>query len=289
MKFAVIDIGSLSVRSLLWEDGRARSRTGEDTALSEGLALSGNLSRSAMERTAEAVARFARLARQAGAEKTYAFATEAVRSAKNGADFVMLVKNACGLDTHVLTGEEEAAAGLCGALGQADGGIVDVGGASTEITVRSRGSVVYSRSLPLGAVRLYDLCGEDEEGAVRCAAEYAARLGRVPAAAFSAVGGTATGLASAALGQKTYSDEGVDGYFLSAKELRSVRDRLSEMGEEGRRREYGMSARRAKVICCGATLLLEFEKYLGIDGFTLSVAGNTDGYARMVEAGEVRR
>src|SRR5699024_9599679 len=128
MKYAVIDIGSNSVRLLLWADGRSIYKKIETTRLGGGLSQTGRQSEAAIRRTADAVAAFAREAAREGAEKTAAFATAAVRSAENGRDFVRFVRAECGVDVDVISGEREAALGLAGALGGRDGGIVDVGG-----------------------------------------------------------------------------------------------------------------------------------------------------------------
>lgn len=58
MKYAVIDIGSNSVRLLLWADGHTLCKKVNTTRLAEGLTFTGKLSREAMERTAAAIAGF---------------------------------------------------------------------------------------------------------------------------------------------------------------------------------------------------------------------------------------
>lgn len=135
MKYAVIDIGSNSVRLLLWADGSALYKKKSTTRLGEGLSLTGSLSQAAMQRSAEAVCRFAEEGRAAGA-RVLAFATAAVRRASNGAEFVARVLDACGVRIDVLSGEREAEAGLAGALRGEDGAVIDIGGASTEVIVQ---------------------------------------------------------------------------------------------------------------------------------------------------------
>ena len=108
MQYAVIDIGSNSVRLMFVADGKVLYKTLNTTRLGEGLAVSPYLREEAMARTALAVADFFYRAKDEGAEIVYAFATAAVRSAKNGADFVSLVKEKCGLSVEVVSGETEA-------------------------------------------------------------------------------------------------------------------------------------------------------------------------------------
>ena len=104
-KTAIIDIGSNSVRLMLTAGGKVLYKTLNTTRLGEGIASSPLLKESAIVRTADAVAEFAARARAEGAEEVRAFATAAVRSAENGADFVARVKARCGLGVEVLSGE----------------------------------------------------------------------------------------------------------------------------------------------------------------------------------------
>ena len=193
MQYAVIDIGSNSVRLMFVADGKVLYKTLKTTRLGEGLAVSPYLREEAMARTALAVADFFYRAKDEGAEIVYAFATAAVRSAKNGADFVSLVKEKCGLSVEVVSGETEAEIGVLGALGEKDGAVVDVGGASTEIVVRKEGVFVYKKSVDVGVVRLKDLCGRNKDALQSIADEKASVFGEVPvnaaAAALSAVAG----------------------------------------------------------------------------------------------------
>ena len=60
MKYAVIDIGSNSVRLLLWADGSALYKKKSTTRLGEGLSLTGALSQAAMQRSAVSTTPFER-------------------------------------------------------------------------------------------------------------------------------------------------------------------------------------------------------------------------------------
>lgn len=123
MKISVMDIGSNSVRLMIMSDGKTLLKTLNTTRLGEKIADSGMLSDGAMRRTVNAVLQFKQLSETNGAEKIYAFATAAVRSAKNGYVFVDKVKRDCDIDIDVISGEEEAKIGIIGAIGENDGGI----------------------------------------------------------------------------------------------------------------------------------------------------------------------
>ena len=277
MKYAVIDIGSNSVRLMLWADGPLYKSICT-TRLAEGLAHSGVLSQDAMERTCRAVLSFAREGERVGA-RVLAFATAAVRSAANGAAFCkMLLERGVAVD--VISGEREAELGLLGALGGAPGGgIVDLGGASTEICVRAEGKTAFSVSLPVGAVRLLDRCGQDAALLRRAVDEATAAVARmtVPGKLY-AIGGTASTLACMRLALPAYDASRLNGAGLPADWLHDTAERLLLLGVEERKAIAGMDARRADVIA-GATLLLaSIADRLGCESLYFSDADNLEGY-----------
>ena len=107
-RYAVIDVGSNSVRLMFVADGKVLYKRLNTTRLSEGLASSSVLKEEAIERTAKAVASFYETAKNEGAETAFVFATAAGRAASNGQAFVERVKTLCGLTVEVISGETEA-------------------------------------------------------------------------------------------------------------------------------------------------------------------------------------
>ena len=153
MKTGIIDVGSNSVRLAIMADGKTLFKTLATTRLGEGLSVTGAMTPAAIGRTVNAIAGFSAQAKAEGAEKVYVFATAAVRSASNRDEFLNAAHRA-GITVEVISGIEEAKIGLLGALKGRDGGIIDVGGASTEVTVQSGGKLLYSKSVNIGTVRL---------------------------------------------------------------------------------------------------------------------------------------
>ena len=179
-RFAVIDVGSNSVRLMFVADGKVLYKTLATTRLGEGLASSKTLLPAAISRSAKAVSDFYFQAKAEGAEEVYAFATAAVRSAENGRDFLLAVKTLCPLEIEILSGEEEGEVGILGALGNADGGVIDVGGASAEIAVRKLGRTVYKKSVDVGIVRLKDKCGTNKQALTLFSEEKIKEYGTLP-------------------------------------------------------------------------------------------------------------
>ena len=280
MKISAIDVGSNSVRLMVMADGKTLYKQLETTRLSEGLASSGLLKPEAIERTARAVQLFAAAAELNGAGTPFVFATAAVRSSKNGADFVKRVKQLTGIDVDVLSGEEEAACGIAGALRGEDGGIIDLGGASTEIILQKDGRVEYSKSVNIGTVRLFDIAGQNAAGLQRAIDEKLADYGSLSLKGWDiyGIGGTATSLAALFHGLDRYDPKVVDGTYLSAAWLGGEAQKLLALTPEERKQLRGMDVRRADVIAGGCLLLYSILSRFCADGLTVSESDNLEGY-----------
>lgn len=278
-KIAVIDIGSNSVRLMTWADGKTLYKRLSTTRLGEGIAHSSVLRKDAILRTAEAVAQYCRDAEKEGAEKICAFATAAVRTAKNGREFCAQVKRLCNLETDVVSGEEEAQLALEGVLSGGDGGIIDIGGASTEVCFRKEGKIMFTVSLPVGAVRLYDECGEEKARLLSVISEKLRPLaGKKAVAPVYAVGGTATTVAAVLLGLKEYDAARVQNYEMTADAVSVCADNLLFLPKERRMELAGMDIRRADIIAGGALLLSEVIKALSLPKIAVSDRDNLEGY-----------
>ena len=279
-RFAVIDIGSNSVRLVFVADGKVLYKSLHTTRLGEGLAKNPTLLPAAIQRTAQAVADFYDQARKDGAETINAFATAAVRTAENRATFLHSVQQLCGLQIEVVSGEEEAELGILGALGKTDGTVLDIGGASTEIVVKSGGELVYKKSLDIGVVRLKDRCGRDVNAIKELAKKAAIEYGAIPKTQiFCGIGGTATTLAAQHLGLLTYDSKRITGTEISLSEIQKLTDKLSSMSVEEIAALPCMPKGRADVIVGGAILLSTLMDELGFTLLTVSDKDNLEGYA----------
>ena len=280
MKYAVIDIGSNSVRLMLLANGKVLYKRLNTTRLGEGLASSLLLKKEAMERTANAVTAFYQTAKNEGAQKTYAFATAAVRTAENGGEFVERVKEICELEVEVVSGEKEAELGIVGALGNGDGAVIDMGGASCELVVKKDGKLVYKKSVNIGVVRLKDECGTDKIKLAHAATRAANEYGVIPKIkAVHAIGGTATTLGALVLGLTDYDGEKVTGTEIKTEKLQKMADKLLDMPIEEIASLPCMPAGRADVIAGGAFALATIMQKLGIEKMIVSDRDNLEGYA----------
>ena len=280
MKISAIDVGSNSVRLMVMADGKTLYKQLDTTRLAEGLAQSGVLKPEAIERTARAVQLFAAAAELNGAGTPHVFATAAVRSSKNGADFVARVKALTGIDVDVLSGEEEAACGILGALRGRDGGIIDLGGASTEITLQQGGKTLYSKSVNIGTVRLFDMAGQDRSALQAAIDNSLNGYGSLSLDGkdIYGIGGTATSLAALYHELEKYDSKVVEGTVLTREWLCAEAEKLLSLTVEERRALRGMEPRRADVIAGGCLLMYSILNRFNADRITVSESDNLEGY-----------
>jgi exopolyphosphatase / guanosine-5'-triphosphate,3'-diphosphate pyrophosphatase len=162
MLCAAVDIGSNTTRVLVAEPAEGQLRSVMDqrayTQLSKASRDNGRIDAKKVAEVAEVVATQVRLADELGAEAIRIVATAAIREAANSSEVVEEISRECGLPVEVLSEHEEGRLAFLGAtraLGhpvEGEIGVVDVGGASTEITLGSlTGGVREVRSFRIGS------------------------------------------------------------------------------------------------------------------------------------------
>ena len=277
MKYGVIDVGSNSVRLMISDGVCTHSKTVKTTQLAKGF-VNDLLQTQDIERTAQAVSFFYEFATAEKVDEIYVFATAAVRKAENKRLFLDRVKFLCGIDVDVISGETEAVLGCFGALNGQSGGVIDVGGASTEISVYDNDKKLYGKSVYVGAVSATDVCGQDRQKATQFIQKKMKVYGFVPKTNFYAIGGTATSLAALMQELDPYDPSKTDGYVINISELEKVVGKLFSLPIEGRTKLKGLQPSRAEVIANGALIVTEIMKMIWINEITVSEKDNLEGY-----------
>lgn len=292
---AIIDIGSNSIKLLVGEgDGTVRTiaEKSEVARLGEGVWKSGVLSAAAMERSAEVVARFARQARENGAEKIVGVGTMALRSAGNSGDFVKMVRELCGVEVQIIPGEEEARLSylaVLSGLSIPDGDMVifDTGGGSTEF-IFGKGTELTKRfSVNLGAIRITERFFHDDPVKVGSVAEALQEIGAEFAAAgvegkplrLVGLGGTVTTMGAVKHKMVKYQPEVIQGSTLTRDDIAQQIKAYSQRTIQQRRELPGMQPKRADVILAGACILQVIIDRFGVDALTISDRGLRHGLA----------
>jgi exopolyphosphatase / guanosine-5'-triphosphate,3'-diphosphate pyrophosphatase len=162
---AAIDIGSNSLKlavARLNSEGAVEEFDWElDTVrLGRGLGETGTLADDRIEAALVALTRMEARARSEGATRVLAVATEAVRRAANGEQFMERLRAETGIEAEIISGDREAELSFRGmaALADLSGPVLigDIGGASTEVIVARDGQMQRAQSCPVGSGRLAD-------------------------------------------------------------------------------------------------------------------------------------
>ena len=174
-KYAAIDIGSNAVRMLVANVVEFEKKTiflknslvripvrlGQD-AFSEG-----KISEVNIKRIIKSMKAFKLLMKVHGVKDYLAFATSALREAKNGSKVVEKVLEKSGIKIEIIDGKKEAKiisnTTIFDTISKEKTFLyVDVGGGSTEFSVLIKGKRTYSKSFKIGTVRLLNDKVSDE-------------------------------------------------------------------------------------------------------------------------------
>ena len=162
---AVIDVGTNSVKLLVADvagrDVRPVWEGSRQTRLGSGFYETRRLQPEPVARTAEAVAAFAKTARENKAGSIRVIATSAARDAMNPGELVSAIERDSGLNVEITSGDQEAEWVFRGITTDPELAtqpllLLDVGGGSTEFILGQGGHKHFQASFPLGTVRLME-------------------------------------------------------------------------------------------------------------------------------------
>ena len=291
--FAALDLGTNNCRLLMAEIDGASFRVvdgySEIVRLGEGLSATGKLSDAAMARAYQALRACAERIEARKPVAVGCIATQACRSASNGARFLERIRTDFGLAFDVISHEEEARLAVLGCAALADQSadvvlIVDIGGGSTELSwidpkavreaMRSPTldpPVLAWGSSPIGVVSLCEEMPEPDgdnsawyEEMVAAVSPGIAKIGSAEALrpAFEAgrahlvgTSGAVTSLAGVHLGLTRYQRAKVDGLWLSVGQCREAIAKLRALSVEERARNPCIGRERADLVVPGGAIL----------------------------------
>jgi exopolyphosphatase/guanosine-5'-triphosphate,3'-diphosphate pyrophosphatase len=285
--YAALDLGTNNCRLLVARPAREGFRVIDAFSriirLGEGMSASGRLGESAIQRALEALSICRDKMRNRAVTRTRLIATEACRSAANGAEFRARVQREVGLDLEIVDRETEAELAAIGCTPlmdpEAEGVILfDIGGGSSEIVLLGRNAPSEGgppnpqirgwASLPLGVVSLAERYGgvtvddalyEAMTGEVlthvRRFAD--AHCGGINLAAMHLLGtsGTVTTIAGLHLRLKRYDRRQVDGCWMIDSQVTAVLNELRAMSYDDRVASPCIGAERADLVLAGCAIL----------------------------------
>ena len=264
-RVAVIDIGSNSIRLVVFDGVKRAPSTVFNEKVLCGLgrevASTGKLSREAVEMALPNLERFVRLSRAMGIGRVDLLATAAVREAADGADFAVEVEKRCQEPVRILSGLEEARLSALGVLAgtpQADGIMGDLGGGSLELVDLKNGEVERAITLPLGPLRLMDICGRDQAAIVK---EINKHLSKVDwllegsGRSLFPVGGAWRNLVRLQMERGKYPLHVIHGFGLRRAQARALARLVGGLTPETLKGVKGVSKRRLEALPYGALVL----------------------------------
>ena len=299
MRIAAIDIGTNSIHMVIAEarGGAAFDvvdREREVTQIGRGSFAAGRLRRDSMQRTIDALTRFARLARRHQVERILCTATAAVREARNGGEFLKAARLASGVSPRVIPADEEGrliylAVKSALQLGGEPSLLVDIGGGSVQLVVGNRERLIKTFSAPLGALRLTEQLIESDPPSRRDLSRLRRRVRQRLEDVLPAIralkpeqvygsSGSIHAVAQIAHALETgASIQHLNGHVLAAASLERLAARVVRMSQEERERLPGIDAARAEILIPGAVVLDELLDLLPARQITLSDFGVREG------------
>jgi exopolyphosphatase/guanosine-5'-triphosphate,3'-diphosphate pyrophosphatase len=291
---AALDLGTNNCRLLIAQPTdrgfRIVDAYSRIVRLGEGLSQSGRLSDAAMERAFAALRICADKVNRRQPVRLRAIATQACRTAANGAEFLAEAEARTGIALRVISPREEARLSVAGCASlldrEVDAALVlDVGGGSTELAwVDLRGQPRETRgappiaawlSIPIGVVTLAERFPEDHDGGAGAAEAWFRRMVEAieaPIASFAeaeplralfdqgrchliGTSGAITSLAGLHLGLPRYDRSQVDGLWMTRADCEAVRARLAALTTAQRAAQPCIGPDRADLVLAGAAIL----------------------------------
>jgi exopolyphosphatase/guanosine-5'-triphosphate,3'-diphosphate pyrophosphatase len=284
--------------------------------LGEGMAVSGRLGEAAIQRAIEALSVCRDKMRNRAVTRARLIATEACRSAANGAEFRARVQREVGLDLEIVDRETEAELAAVGCTPlmdpEADGVILfDIGGGSSEIVLLGRSEKANGgppnpqirawASLPVGVVSLAERYGGvvvDHTLYEAMTAEVLASVQRFAEAHCAGIdlsamhllgtSGTVTTIAGLYLRLRRYDRRQVDGCWMIDDQVTAVLDELRRMNYDERVASPCIGAERADLVLAGCAILEAIRRVFPCTRLRVADRGLREGMlVQMMRADDV--
>lgn len=297
---AAIDAGSNTLRLLIGEvaDGKVLPHSYHRyiTRLAGGFTKESGLSHEAQERTLDALLEFSSTCQEVGIDDIRAVGTAAFRQSVNGQDFVRSIYSATGITLKIISGDREAAFMAAGVLSALEplpktSLIIDIGGGSTEFVLCEGQNVLWSKSLPLGVVRLTESFESRDSrlaaintGVDEIADDLSSLCSNLSTLTLVGTAGTVTTLAALDLQMSDYDWKRVNNHTLSRSKLQDWQARLVPMSVAQREALPGMEEGRGDLIVPGTEIILCLMERLKSDSLHVSDFGILEGLLLSTDA-----
>ncbi|MCH5351533.1 MAG: Ppx/GppA family phosphatase [Clostridiales bacterium] len=293
---AIIDLGSNSARLVLAHvinDSYfvVYDELKESVWLAQDMEREGYLKQARIAQAVKTLKMFRKLCDANNVDKVYAFATNAVRKAKNQRSFLEEINTVCGFKFTVLSEEQEAMQiyyGVINSLEIPKGVILDISGSSMQLIQYNRRVILNQTCLPIGTMNLSTLFNEDYaplqqsqkiETYMRDQFDQIPWLKELePDYKFIGVGASFRNLSSIVRRLNKYPLEMVHNFHLSIDSFNKVYDTIKVLDAEKRSKIKGLSTQRADIFCAALASIKGFVDCTDFDEITISGAGIREGF-----------
>lgn len=295
-KIAVIDLGSNSARLVLvniLEGGYfvVFDELKETVRLGQDMDWDSIIKPQRVAQTIKTLSMFRKLCDANHVDKIFAYATAAVRRAKNQKSFLDEVAMTCGIKIKVLTVEEQALLIYQGVINSMDipkGLIMEMGGGSTNLIYYNRRNLIRYETLPFGTVTLTDLfksySAEPETRADKIEAFIGEQLDKIswldsiePDTAFVGVGGAFRNLGRISRMVRKYPFNMTHGYEIPMNEFDGLYSTIRKLDLDSTMKIKGLSSGRADIFPSSLAVIKAVVSRFDFPKITISGCGLREG------------
>ncbi|MEG1528988.1 MAG: Ppx/GppA phosphatase family protein [Clostridia bacterium] len=295
-KIAIIDLGSNSARLVLvnmLEGGYfvVFDELKETVRLGQDMDWDGFIKPQRIAQTIKTLTMFRRLCDANHVDKIFAYATAAVRRAKNQKSFLDEVAMTCGIKIKVLSVEEQAMLVYQGVINSMDipkGLIMEMGGGSTNLIYYNRRNLMHFECLPFGAVTLTDLFKNDnaepQERARKVEEFIGEQLDKVtwlssvePDTAFVGVGGSFRNLGRISRMIRKYPFNMTHNYEVPMAEFDNIYNTIKKLDLDSTMKIKGLSSGRADIFPSALAVMKAVLSRFDFPKITISGCGLREG------------
>lgn len=300
--FAVVDIGSNSLKVSVVDtrDMKELGRLTESIRLFPSGKNSVKLDSEKIEQGAQAVSRLVKFAQDKGAKKIVLLGTSAVRECINRDDFAVRIKELCGIELMIISGEVEARLAAQGVrvdpvyFNYRNILAFDLGGGSLEVSKLHGQQCTFARSYPLGSVRLTSQLQSRQDGVIDEQHQLNfqsiiqsqlkdAQLNEV--AKDSLIVGAGGAFTAIALYLEALGEAPVAGR-LPVLRIRELKDRICKLTSEERKQLKGIPADRLDIMPAALLTICVLADLTQAEAFYLTHHGVRQGMLQLMLAEE---
>ena len=290
MKYAVIDLGSNTIRLVVYEETNAEFHALFTQKFTAGLAAylqDGMMTPEGIRLICTTLQRCKMLLKEFTPCTTLAFSTAPLRNIRNTEEAVEQIRAATGVGVDVISGELEARLGYYGARTATDlqdGAMFDIGGGSAEVLEVRAGEVKKAQSLPIGSLELFNRCVDGlwpkkkELERIRSTVAAALKEARLPAhraERVCGVGGTARAVLKIA---NDWYEKPAGNRILTPAEVRRLTKLLLKRDHQARKQILRHCPDRVHTILPGIVLMDALTEALCGGELYISPYGVREGY-----------